>query len=205
MEEPRSSPVTPVSLVGAVVRLDPLTTAHAPDLAAVGAAGQLCTSSVTAIPGTTDAATAYIAEALAGQDAGRYLPFVIRLQTTGEVVGTTRFRAIELRHRRVEIGSTFLALRVQRTAVNTEAKLLLMQHAFETWGCNRVELLTDRLNTQSRAAILRLGATEEGILRQHMVMPDGRLRDSVIFSILLPEWPSIKTTLQAALQRPQSP
>jgi RimJ/RimL family protein N-acetyltransferase len=200
-----SPPLIPTCLVGAVIRLDPLTERDAPALATVGAEGQLFTSTVTTVPGTVESAQAYVAEALAGQAAGRYLPFVIRLQTTGEVVGTTRFRAIALQHRRVEIGSTFLGLRVQRTAVNTEAKFLLLQHAFETWGCNRVEFLTDRLNTQSRAAILRLGATEEGILRQHMVMPDGRLRDSVIFSILLPEWPSIKTTLQAALQRPQSP
>jgi RimJ/RimL family protein N-acetyltransferase len=103
-------------------------------------------------------------------------------------------------HRRVEIGFTFLAASSQRTHVNTEAKYLMLCHAFETWNCNRVELLTDERNLRSRQAILRIGAKEEGVLRSHMVMRDGFIRSSVIYSITSAEWPAVKASLQAKLQ-----
>src|SRR6185436_14956258 len=108
-------------------------------------------------------------------------------RASGELAGSTRFMAVRLPFKRLEIGFTFLARSFQRTALNTEAKLLMLTHAFERLGLNRVEFLTDVLNTRSRAAIARLGATQEGVLRQHMVMRDGRVRDTVIFSITAPE------------------
>jgi RimJ/RimL family protein N-acetyltransferase len=115
------------------------------------------------------------------------------------VVGSTRFRCIEVPHRRVEIGFTFLAASWQRTYVNTEAKYLMLGHAFEMWGCNRVELLTDERNSESRNAILRLGGKQEGTVRCHMVMRDGFVRNSVLYSIIATEWPQVKVALEAKL------
>ncbi len=142
---------------------------------------------------------AYVAAALDAQARGLELPFVIIRKSSGQVVGSTRFYAIERDHRRVEIGYTWLAASAQRTRVNTEAKLLLLTHAFEGWRCIRVGFVTDVLNKQSRAAILRLGAKQEGVLRNHMVMPSGRYRDSVFFSIIEAEWPEVKARLEAML------
>jgi RimJ/RimL family protein N-acetyltransferase len=141
----------------------------------------------------------YIASALKAQGLGRELPFVIVGKSSGQVVGSTRFYDIEHNERRVAIGYTWLAASAQRTAVNTEAKLLLLTQAFEIWQFIRVELITDLLNQQSRAAILRLGAKQEGILRNHMAMPNGRYRDSVCFSIIEAEWPEVKAGLEARL------
>src|SRR5437879_998334 len=141
----------------------------------------------------------YIQAALRGQAAGKELPFVIIRKTAGEVVGTTRFYEIRPNDRAVAIGYTWLSKSAQRTAVNTEAKLLLLTHAFEHWQCVRVELITDVLNEQSRTAILRLGAKQEGILRKHLILPSGRLRDSVIFSIIDEEWPEVKAHLNSKL------
>jgi RimJ/RimL family protein N-acetyltransferase len=167
---------------------------------------------------------AYIEAALRGQTEGNELPFVIIRKTSGEVaesgalaresarapstramdykgevVGSTRFYYIKPADRCVSIGYTWLSKSAQRTTVNTESKLLLLGHAFEPWGCIRVELVTDVLNQQSRTAILRLGAKEEGILRNHMIMPNGRIRDSVVFSIITEEWPEVKRRLRAKL------
>jgi RimJ/RimL family protein N-acetyltransferase len=127
------------------------------------------------------------------------LAFATIDKASGRIAGSTRFRNIELPHRRVEIGFTFLARSFQRTHVNTEAKLLMLRHAFEVWGVNRVELLTDFLNDKSRAAIARIGAKQEGILRSHMVMRDGRIRDSVIFGITAGEWPEVRASLAQKL------
>ncbi|MGQ0697839.1 MAG: GNAT family N-acetyltransferase [Panacagrimonas sp.] len=142
---------------------------------------------------------AFVQRALAEQAQGKALPFVIRLRDSGDVVGTTRFGAIELAHKRAEIGWTWIARRVQRTAVNTEAKRLLLGFGFEQWGLNRIEFKTDHLNQKSRAAIARIGAIQEGIFRNHMVVPDGRIRDTVYFSIVCDEWPAIRTVLDARL------
>ena len=128
--------------------------------------------------------------------AGKELAFATVDAASGRVWGSTRFRCIEATHRRVEIGFTFLSASAQRTHVNTEAKYLMLQHAFETWGCNRVELLTDERNQRSRQAIHRIGAKEEGLLRAHMVMRDGFVRNSVIYSITAAEWPEVKTRLR---------
>jgi RimJ/RimL family protein N-acetyltransferase len=129
------------------------------------------------------------------------LAFATIDKATNKVVGSTRFMKANLANKRVEIGFTFLGTSWQKTHINTEAKLLMLTHAFETMALNRVELLTDFLNTTSRNAILRLGAKEEGILRNHMIMPDGRVRDSVIYSIISNEWAGVKQHLNAKLNR----
>lgn len=192
--------VSPVTLKGKHVELEPLKPSHSDALFTAAADGDLWTSDLTIVPASPEATDAYISEAIEGQEAGVYLPFAIIHRPTDRLVGTTRYRAINPRHRRLEIGSTWLAKSAQRTAVNTEAKLLLLEHAFERLNCLRVEFLTDALNHQSRAAIERLGATFEGILRMHMVMPSGRSRDSACFSIIESEWPSIKKRLESKLR-----
>ena len=187
------------------MRLEPLTLAHAEDLARAAADGELWNSHVTIIP-KPDGMKSYIEAALKGFSLGFELPFVIVRKTgsAAEVVGTTRFYEIFPADRKAAIGYTWLAKSAQRTPVNTEAKLLLLTHAFETWKCVRVELITDVLNEQSRAAILRLGAKQEGVLRQHLILPSGRVRDSVIFSIIDSEWSEVKTSLVNRLP-PSSP
>lgn len=141
----------------------------------------------------------YVQRGLEEQAAGRALPFCIRLRNTGEVIGSTRFAAFDPAHRRAEIGWTWIARKVQRSAVNTECKRLLLAHGFDVLELNRIEFKTDALNTVSRAAITRLGATQEGVFRQHMVMPDGRVRDTVYFSIVRREWPSVRGALEQKL------
>ena len=187
-----------VTLEGQQVRLEPLSLAHEEALIAAADDGELWNSTVTIVP-TRATMAAYIEAALEGQAQGSELPFVIVRKVSGEVVGTTRFYEIVPADRRVAIGYTWLSASAQRTAVNTESKLLLLTHAFDHWQCVRVELLTDLLNQQSRAAILRLGAKEEGTLRSHMIMPNGRIRDSVVFSIISEEWPEVKARLAAKL------
>jgi RimJ/RimL family protein N-acetyltransferase len=133
------------------------------------------------------------------QQRGLAVPFATIERTSGQVVGTTRFMNIDKPNRKVEIGSTWIAPPWQRTRVNTEAKYLMLRHAFETWGCLRVELKTDSMNQRSRQAILRLGAKEEGTLRKHMLTWNGRQRDSVYFSILDTEWPEVKARLESKM------
>jgi RimJ/RimL family protein N-acetyltransferase len=190
--------IYPVTLAGEHVRLEPLSTVHAESLIAAAGDGELWNSTVTLVPSRENLAE-YIDAALQGQANGRELPFVIIQKSSDTVVGTTRFYDIERNDRRVAIGYTWLARSAQRTAINTEAKLLLLTHAFDSWQCIRVELITDFLNEQSRAAILRLGAKQEGVMRNHMIMPNGRIRDSVCFSIIDSEWPEVKTRLHARL------
>jgi RimJ/RimL family protein N-acetyltransferase len=185
--------VKPVVLESGELRLEPLMQDHAPDLA------QWLDPTLTqwfTKPLMTEAdMRAYIDEALAGQKAGSMLPFATVMKETGRAIGTTRFGAIDRANRRVEIGWTLVARPYQRSGVNTQAKLLMLTHAFETWACIRVEFKTDSLNIQSRTALKRLGAVEEGILRNHMVCPSGRIRHSVYFSITAEEWPGVKQRL----------
>jgi len=190
--------IYPVTLAGKHVRLEPLTSAHEESLVAAAGDGELWNSIVTIVP-TRATMASYIQEALQGQARKLELPFVIIQKAPGKVVGTTRFYEIKQAHRGVTIGYTWLAASAQRTAVNTEAKLLMLSHAFENWHCIRVEFMTDVLNEQSRTAILRLGAKQEGILRNHMIRPNGRFRDSVCFSIIAEEWPEVKARLSARL------
>src|SRR5882672_10017704 len=196
MPPKRKMEISPVVLEGYVVRLEPLSAAHEESLIAAAGDGELWNSTVTIVPSRATMA-AYIASALNAQAQGYELPFVIIRKSSGQVVGTTRFYFIDRDNRHLEIGYTWLSASAQRTGVNTEAKLLLLTHAFEGLRCIRVALVTDALNQQSRTAILRLGAKQEGTLRNHMVMPSGRYRDSVCFSIIEAEWPEVKARLEA--------
>ena len=190
--------ISPVTLEGQHTRLEPLTLAHQEALIAAACDGELWNSIVTIVP-TRDTMSEYIEAALTAQAQGSELPFVIIQKATSKVVGTTRFYEIQPQQRKAAIGYTWVATSAQRTAVNTEAKLLLLTHAFEHWDCVRIEFITDVLNDQSRAAILRLGARQEGILRNHLIMPNGRIRDSVCFSIIVAEWPEVKARLTSRL------
>ncbi|HLK91687.1 MAG TPA: GNAT family protein [Polyangia bacterium] len=191
--------VTEVTLEGTRFRLEPLRASHHGALCAIGLDADLWRWSPKPLR-TPEDVTEYVAFALRERDAGRALPFVVTERSSGEVIGSTRFGAIEPAHRRVEIGWTWYAARWQRTAANTEAKYLLLRHAFETLGCIRVELKTDALNERSRTAIRRIGAQEEGTLRRHMITVSGRLRDTVYYSILDAEWPAVKAALEARLR-----
>lgn len=190
----------PVTLEGEHVRLEPMTMAHHSALWEIAGDHELWRWTATDIRAPEDL-TRYMETALAEQAAGRALPFATVARANGRAVGSTRFGNIEPLNRRVEIGWTWLGSAWQRTAVNTEAKLLMLTHAFESWGCIRVELKTDALNQGSRAAIARLGAKEEGTLRRHIVTQTGRVRDTVYYSILDEEWPSIKARLEARLRK----
>jgi|SRR5579863_2911767 len=190
----------PVTLEGRNVRLDPLTAAHHAALCEVGLDPELWLL----IPyraSTPEEMRGYIDSAIEAQAAGTALPFATVERASGRVVGSTRFMNIDSANRRVEIGATWIAKPWQRTAINTEAKYLMLRHAFETLSCIRVELKTDALNQQSRQAILRIGAREEGTLRQHMVTWSGRRRDTVYYSILDSEWPGVKANLEAKLKQ----
>ena len=192
--------VTPRMLEGRHVRLEPLTLEHLGGLAAVGLDPELWRLTTTRVADLGDLQR-YVAVALAEQRAGTALPFATVWRRTGEVIGSTRFASAVPSHRRVEIGWTWLGRQWQRTGANTEAKYLMLCHAFEVWGCLRVELKTSALNERSRTAILRLGATEEGVLRCHMINDDGSRRDSVYYSIIADEWPDTKRHLERLLTR----
>ena len=183
-----------ITLEGQQVRLEPLSDSHKDGLIQAISDGELWKLFFTHVP-HIDQIDEFIRQALAIHENGEGLVFTTMDKATNRVAGSTRFMKANLPFKRVEIGFTFLGKSFQRTAINTEAKLLMLTHAFETLGMNRVELVTDYLNTRSREAILRLGAKQEGILRNHMVTPDGRVRDSVMFSIIKNEWPGVKQNL----------
>src|SRR5260370_3678804 len=183
--------VNPVLLEGVQVRLEPLAKAHLEGLALVGLDEELWRWIPTAVR-TREEMAAYIETALSEQEHGASLPFAIVEQATGRTIGSTRYGNIDRTHHREELRWTWVARDWQRTAVNTEAKYLLLNHAFETLGCMRVGLKTDSLNERSRAAILRIGAREEGIFRNHMITASGRMRHSVYFSIIDSEWPAVR-------------
>lgn len=190
--------VVPVVLEGRHVRLEPLSQAHHADLAAAGLEEELWRWIPTPVR-TPEEMSAYIATALDEQARGVSLPFALIEKASGRAIGSTRYGNIDRAHHRVEIGWTWVAPAWQRTTVNTEAKYLLLRHAFETLGCIRVELKTDSLNERSRAAILRIGAREEGTFRNHMITSTGRIRHTVYFSILDSEWPAVKSGLQSRM------
>lgn len=188
-----------LSLIGVRVRLEPLAETHIPALASAVSDGCLWELPVTTVPHPRDLVS-FVQNAHHKLLAQEELAFATIDRSTNTVIGSTRFRSIKREHRCLEIGFTFLARSWQRTHVNTEAKYLMLCHAFEQWNANRVEFVTDVLNTASRRAITRLGATQEGILRSHMVMPrDGRVRDSVLYSITRTEWPQVKQHLHDLL------
>jgi len=191
-------PVEPVTLEGRTVRLEPLALGHLDALCAVGLDEDLWRWNTFPVR-TPEAMRTYVETALTWLEHKTAIPFVTVLKSEDRVVGSTRFANIDRFNRHVEIGWTWIGRPWQRTAVNTEAKYLMLRHAFETLGCLRVELKTDVLNERSRAAIRRLGATQEGIFRSHMITETDRIRDSVYFSIIRPEWPAVRAGLEEKL------
>jgi RimJ/RimL family protein N-acetyltransferase len=185
-------------LEGAAIRLEPLGLHHLAGLCEVGLDPALWRFTVSRVLDRA-AMERYVETALDERRAGTALPFATVWRETGQVIGSTRFGNASAANRRVEIGWTWLGRPWQRTRANTEAKYLMLRHAFDAWGCVRVEFKTSALNERSRAAILRIGAREEGILRRHMVNDDGSLRDSVYFSIIAEEWPEVKRRLERLL------
>ncbi len=192
--------VSPCTLAGLHVRLEPLELSHAEELLEVALEPELW-SVTTRRVASPETMHSYLETAMAERDAGVSLPFITREATSGRAIGSTRFLTLSRHDRRVEIGWTWIGKRWQRTAANTEAKYLMLRHAFETWECVRVELKTSTLNEKSRAAIRRIGGVEEGIFRRHTRNADGTWRDTVYFSILDREWPDVKQRLEERLAR----
>jgi N-acetyltransferase len=189
----------PVDLTGRFVRLVPLSATHLQGLTAAGADPSIW--KWYSVDGQTpEAMRAFVADAVESQARGSAVPFTV-FDATGAIVGSTRFGAIERKHRRAEIGWTFLAPRCQRTGINTEMKYLMLRHAFEAWNLLRVEFKTDSFNEKSRNALKRIGATEEGTLRNHMVTYTGRVRHSVYFSVTAEDWPRVKVHLEALMAK----
>lgn len=184
----------PVTLTGAAARLEPLRVEHLDGLCAVGLSGDIFRWYPAPVRDRADMA-AWIGFALAEQQAGRMLPFVTIDHATGRVAGSTRYLAIDRANRHVEIGYTWLGKAFQRSGLNRDAKYLMLRHAFEVWGCIRVEFKTDSNNVQSRTALAGIGAVEEGTFRNHVVRADGSLRHSTYFSITDREWPQVKARL----------
>lgn len=192
--------VAPVTLEGAQVRLEPMREEHADGLVAAGCGFELFRYFPFSME-TEDAMRGYVKGCIAAMAAGLVMPFTTIERATRRIVGSTTYLAIERQHRRLEIGATWIKPSHQRSAVNSEAKLLQLTHCFEVLGCNRVEFKTDERNEKSRAALARIGAKEEGRFRAHMVMPDGHLRTSVWFSVIASEWPELKRRLAQKLAR----
>ena len=187
--------VKPVVLTGKYVRLEPMTEAQVPGLAAVGLEDSIWEHMLYGEMRSENDMRGWVRDILSRPD----LPFAVIHLESGRVTGATRYLNIASEHRGLEIGGTWYGLEFQRTAVNTECKYLLLQHAFETLGCIRVQFKTDMRNTRSQIAIERLGAKREGVLRNHVIMPNGKYRDSVFYSILDIEWPGIKEQLEEKL------
>ena len=192
--------IEPVTLKGRIATLEPLAVVHGPELARAASDGELWRLWYTHIA-PPERMHEYVATALDMRERLGAMPFVVRDNATGDVVGCTRYFNVDAANRRLEIGHTWYAKRVQRTGVNTECKLLLLGHAFEVLRCIAVEFRTHWFNHASRAAIARLGAKQDGVLRNHQLMPDGAKRDTVVFSIIDGEWPAVKQHLQFKLAR----
>ncbi len=192
--------VLPVVLTGRRVRLEPLSRDHLADLVVVGLEPSIWALTI-ARPVDPGGIAAWLDGALAGAAAGVEMPFATIDLTSGRAIGSSRFMSIVPDHRRLEIGWTWVGTAFQRTGANREAKLLQLSHAFEVLGANRVEFKTDARNEKSRAALLGIGATFEGIFRDHMIMPSGPLRASAFYSVIAKEWPDVKARLEATLVR----
>jgi N-acetyltransferase len=190
--------IEPVTLVGEHVKLVPLSFEHEQGLANAAGDGELWKLWYTSVP-TPEGVRDWIAAALGMRDTLGAHPFAVIDPKSGDVVGSTRFFNVEAAHRRLEIGHTWYAKRVQRSPLNTEAKLLLLSHAFDTLKTIAVEFRTHFMNQQSRAAIARLGARQDGILRNHQIGRDGIYRDTVVFSIVEAEWPAVRANLRMKL------
>jgi len=192
----------PVTLEGKIVTVIPLSRDHEQDLVVAAGDGELHRLWYTTVPAPENVASE-IERRLALQAAGSMLPFAIIDKGSGRALGMTTYMDVDAINRRVEIGSTWYAKSVQRTGINTECKFLMLRHAFEDLECNGVEFRTHYLNTQSRRAIERLGAKLDGILRQNRIMPNGTLRDTCVYSIIAPEWPTVKAHLIWQMERPR--
>lgn len=190
--------IAPVTLSTDRLTLQPLSLDHIPALAKAAGDGELWEKKTTTVP-RPEGFEEYVRKALELQAAGLALPFATTIRDGNQLVGSTRFMNIDAANHRVEIGTTWIAKSWQRSFVNTHAKFLMLKHAFEDLGCNAVEIRTHSLNDQSRAAIERLGAKLDGILRRHMIMPDGHIRDTAVYSIIQEEWPEVKGRLEARL------
>ncbi|HVL54219.1 MAG TPA: GNAT family protein [Vitreimonas sp.] len=197
----RAGILEPVTLEGRLVRLEPMSLDHLDPLAQVAFDETLWRWTPDRLM-DHDALRGWMTRAIASRAAGTELPFVTVVRRSGRAIGSSRFLNMELAHRRLEIGWTWIAPAWQRSGANREAKLLMLGHAFERLGCQRVEFKTDARNEASRAALLAIGATFEGIFRKHMVMPTGRIRDSAYYSITDDEWPAVRTALAASLFAP---
>lgn len=193
--------LSPVTLTGRHARLEPLGEPHLASLLRHGADAEIWRWMPTLRDDPRESVRAWFERAMAATERGDVFAWAIVDVATGEAVGGTTYLDIAMADKRVEIGSTWHAKAVWRTAINTECKFLLLRHAFETLGCNRVQLKTDLRNLRSQAAIARLGALREGVLRSQMVMPDGWVRDTVMFSIIKAEWPAVKAGLEAKMAR----
>ncbi len=194
--------IEPVTLKGAHATLEPLEPGHEAALQAAAADGELWRLWYTSVS-PPDRIGDYIARALDMRERLGAMPFAVRANATGDIVGCTRYFNVDAPNRRLEIGHTWYAKRVQRTAINTECKLLLLSHAFDALGCIAVEFRTHWFNLASRAAIERLGAKQDGVLRNHQLLPDGAKRDTVVFSIIDGEWPAVRRHLKFLLDRPR--
>ena len=188
--------VSPITLVGDFVRLEPLSQSHVPDLTKMALDADIWRYLLYPIVGTEDQMRAWVEDILSRQAKGADLPFAVIHLETGRAVGATRYLEIRPEHRALEIGGTWYGVAYQRTVVNTECKYLLLRNAFEQLGCVRVQFKTDLRNVRSQKALERIGAVQEGILRNHMITPDGYVRDSVYYSIIEAEWPTIKSRLE---------
>jgi RimJ/RimL family protein N-acetyltransferase len=194
--------IEPVTLKGRYATLEPLAREHEAGIRVAAADGELWRLWYTSVP-APDKTPAWFDAAFSMRDHLGAMPFTIRDNASGDIVGSTRYFNVDAPNRRLEIGHTWYSKRVQRSAINTECKLLLLTHAFEKLGCIGVEFRTSFLNFQSRRAIERLGAKQDGILRQHSLHSDGTMRDTVVFSIISLEWPAVKHHLQYQLERPR--
>jgi N-acetyltransferase len=192
--------IRPVTLIGHWVRLEPLSEMHVPDLAIVGLEDEIWRYMRYGAVKTEDDLRAWVLAMLRLEQIGDDLPFAVVWAETGRAIGCTRYLNIHRSDRNLEIGGTWYGLAYQRTAVNTECKYLLLQHAFETLGCVRVNFKADSRNERSLRAIERLGAVKEGVLRKHMILDGGYVRDSVIYSIIDDEWPAVKHRLEERLK-----
>lgn len=193
--------IKPVTLHGQHVRLEPMTETHIPGLAEIGVGQPFWHFMLYGDINTVDDMRNWVMDILSRAEKGTDLPFVAIHLASGRVAGATRYLNIVPKDRGLEIGGTWYGTEFQRTSVNTECKYLLLRHAFETLGCIRVQLKTDLRNERSQKAIERIGAVKEGVLRNHMILPDGRIRHSVFYSILDTEWPHVKKRLEEMLER----
>lgn len=192
--------VQPIILGGKVVRLEPLSESHVPDLTISGQDESIWHYMLYNTIRTEQQMHSWVLDLLDRQTKGTDLPFAVIHLESGRVIGATRYLNIRPQDRALEIGGTWYAVEFQRTAVNTESKYLLLKHAFEGLKCIRVQFKTDLRNERSQRALERIGAVKEGILRSHMITPDGYIRDSVFYSILASEWPVVKARLEEKLQ-----